>query len=291
MEFNTLVMMLFNGLVLGSYLVLLSIGLSIIFGMLGVVNFAQGALYMLGAYAGYTCLSFGGSFWLALLLAPLAVALVAGVTERLFIRTLYKEPGIYILLLTFGLMLVFEEAVRLIYGDLGKPIHVPETLSGAVNLGFMYYPKYRLFIILIMLVCALGTWLGLVKTRLGAIVRAGTDDSRMVDALGLDISKIYTGVFSFGAALAGLAGVLAGPIQEVTPLMGNDILVQIFVVVVVGGLGSIAGSIIAGLLIGEVITLGVLLWPAAAMTLIYVLMAVVLLVRPRGLFGRAGFHE
>ncbi len=291
MDLGTVGMMLFNGLVLGSYLVLLSLGLSIIFGMLGVVNFAQGALYMLGAYAGYTFLSIGCNFWLALVFAPLVVAFLASLAERFLIRSIYKEPGIYILLLTFGLMLVFEEAIRLVYGDLGKPISIPDALSGAVNLGFMYYPTYRLFIIVAMIICVVGTWFFLIRTKLGAIIRAGTDDSEMLDALGVNISKIYTGVFAFGAALAGLAGILAGPIQEVTPLMGNEILVEIFVVVVVGGLGSIIGSIIAGLLIGEVITLGVLFWPTAAMTLIYILMAIILLIRPRGLFGRAGFHE
>jgi branched-chain amino acid transport system permease protein len=291
MNTTTIIMMLFNGLVLGSYLVLLSLGLSIIFGMLGVVNFAQGALYMLGAYAGYTCLLFGLNFWVALLVAPLVVAFIAMLAERFLIRFLYKEADIYVVLLTFGLMLVFEEVIRLIFGDLGRPIGVPDLLSGAVNLGFMYYPKYRLFIIGITALCALGTWLFLIRTKLGSVIRAGTDDSEMVDALGIHISRIYTGVFAFGAGLAGLAGILAGPLQEVTPLMGNEILIQIFVVVVIGGLGSIAGSIVAGLLIGEVITLGVLFWPPAAMTSIYVLMAVVLLVRPRGFFGRVGFHE
>ena len=288
MNATTLIMMLFNGLVLGSYLVLLSLGLSIIFGMLGVVNFAQGALYMLGAYAGYTCLTFGLNFWVALLVAPLAVAFIAMLAERFLIRFLYKEADIYLVLLTFGLMLVFEEVIRLIFGDLGRPIRIPEMLSGAVNLGFMYYPKYRLFIIGVTAVCALGTWLILIRTKLGSVIRAGTDDSEMVDALGIHISKIYTGVFAFGA---GLAGILAGPLQEVTPLMGNEILIQIFVVVVIGGLGSIAGSIVAGLLVGEIITLGVLFWPPAAMTSIYVFMAIILLVRPRGFFGRAGFHE
>jgi len=284
-------MMLFNGLVLGSYLVLLSLGLSIIFGMLGVVNFAQGALYMLGAYAGYTCLHMGLNFWVALLVAPLVVAFIAMLAERFLVHYLYKEADIYVVLLTFGLMLVFEEAIRLIFGDLGRPIAIPELLSGVVNLGFMYYPKYRLFIICVAALCAFGTWLFLVRTKLGSIIRAGTDDSEMVDALGIHISRIYTGVFAFGAGLAGLAGILAGPLQEVTPLMGNEILIQIFVVVVIGGLGSIAGSIVAGLLIGEIITLGVLFWPPAAMTSIYVFMAIILLVRPRGLFGRVGFHE
>ena len=188
-------------------------------------------------------------------------------------------------------MLVFEEVIRLIFGDLGRPIAIPDLLSGVVNLGFMYYPKYRLFIIGVTALCALGTWLFLIRTKLGSIIRAGTDDSEMVDALGIHISRIYTAVFAFGAGLAGLAGILAGPLQEVTPLMGNEILIQIFVVVVIGGLGSIAGSIVAGLLIGEIITLGVLFWPTAAMTSIYILMAIVLLVRPRGFFGRAGFHE
>lgn len=283
---------LFNGLMLGSFYVLLSLGLSIIFGMLGVVNFAHGALYMLGAYAAWTlCYVFSLDFWTALVVAPLVVGVVGMIMEWTLIKRLYSVPHFYNLLLTFGLMLFVEEGVRAIYTPIGKPFDTPAALVGSVDLGFMMFPKYRIFIILMTAVCAVVIWLFLSRTKLGSIIRAGTDDSEMVSALGIDISKIFTLVFGIGAALAGLAGVLAAPVQNVTPEMGNSILTETFVVVIIGGMGSILGSILGGLIIGELITLGVVFWPPVANTLVFVFMAVVLLFRPRGFFGRAKFFE
>jgi branched-chain amino acid transport system permease protein len=283
---------LFNGLMLGSFYVLLSLGLSIIFGMLGVVNFAHGTLYMLGAYAAYTlCYVCSQNFWLALVVAPLAVGAIGMVVESTLIRRLYSVPHFYNLLLTFGLMLFLEEGIRVVFTPIGKPFGTPPALAGSVDLGFMFFPRYRLFIILVTAVCTFAIWLFLARTKIGAIIRAGTDDSEMVSALGIDISKVFTLVFGIGAGLAGLAGVLAAPVQNVTPEMGSSILTETFVVVIVGGMGSIVGSIIGGLIIGELITLGVVFWPPVANTLVFVFMAVILLVRPRGFFGRAKFFE
>jgi branched-chain amino acid transport system permease protein len=283
---------LFNGLMLGSFYVLLSLGLTIIFGMLGVVNFAHGALYMLGAYAAYTlCYIFSMNFWLALVVAPLVVSVIGMIAEWTMIKRLYSVPHFYNLLLTFGLMIFIEEGVRLIYGPIGKPFDTPLALVGSVDLGFMIFPKYRIFIILMSTACALLIWLFLSRTKLGSIIRAGTDDSEMVSALGIDISKVFTLVFGIGAGLAGLAGVLAAPVQNVTPEMGNSILIETFVVVIIGGMGSIFGSILGGLIIGELITLGVVFWPPVANTLVFVFMALILLLRPRGFFGRAKFFE
>jgi branched-chain amino acid transport system permease protein len=283
---------LFNGLMLGSFYVLLSLGLSIIFGMLGVVNFAHGALYMLGAYAAYSvCYLISSNFWVALIVAPLAVGVIGMIMERTLIRRLYSAPHFYNLLLTFGLMLFIEEGIRAIFSPVGKPFDTPAALVGSVDLGFIMFPKYRIFIIVVTAVCSLGIWLFLTKTKIGAVIRAGTDDSEMVSALGIDISKVFTLVFGIGAALAGLSGVLAAPVQNVTPEMGNSILTETFVVVIIGGMGSILGSILGGLIIGELITLGVVFWPPVANTLVFVFMAVILLVRPRGFFGRAKFFE
>lgn len=277
---------------LGSFYILLSLGLSIIFGMLGVVNFAHGALYMLGAYAGYTvCYLLGGSFWLALLLAPLAVGIIGMALESTLIRRLYPHPHFYNLLLTFGIMLALEELVRMIFTPIGKPFDTPPALVGSLDLGFIMFPKYRLFIILVTAICAGAIALLIAKTKLGAIVRAGTDDSEMTAALGINISKVFTLVFGLGAGLAGLAGVLAAPVQNVIPDMGANILVESFVVVIIGGMGSIPGSILGGLIVGELITLGVVFWPPVANVVIFVFMAVILIMRPRGFFGRVKFFE
>jgi len=195
------------------------------------------------------------------------------------------------MLFTFGLMMVLQDIIRMIFGSMGVPFSTPEALTGAVNLGFMYYPKYRLFLIIVTILCSVGVWLFLSKTRLGAIIRAGTDNSSMVDALGINISRVITLVFGLGIGLAGLAGVLAAPIQKVTHLMGMDFLIDCFLVVVIGGMGSIAGSIIGGLIVGEIIASGIIIWPPMANTLIYLFMAAFLLIRPRGLFGREAFHD
>lgn len=292
MDIQFLSAQLLNGLMLGSFYILLSLGLSIIFGMLGVVNFAHGALYMLGAYAAFTvCHVLSLGFWVALVVAPLIVGVIGMIIEATIVRRLYPFPHFYNLLLTFGLMLFLEEAVRIIFSPIGKPFDTPKAFAGSLDLGFIMFPKYRIFIIAVTALCALGVWLFLSRTKLGAIIRAGTDDSEMVSALGIDIARVFTIVFGLGAALAGLAGVLAAPVQNVTPDMGASILVETFVVVIIGGMGSIAGSILGGLIIGELITLGVVFWPPIANTLVFVFMAIVLLVKPRGFFGRAKFFE
>jgi branched-chain amino acid transport system permease protein len=292
MDLAFLLAQLFNGLMLGSFYVLLSLGLSIIFGMLGMVNFAHGALYMLGAYAAYTvCHVWGLSFWLALVLAPAGVGAIGYLVERLLLKRLSALPHYYMLLMTFGLMIFIEEVVRLIFSPTGKPFPTPAALASSLDLGFIVFPRYRLFIILVTLACALAVWFFVEKTDLGAVIRAGTDDARMVSSLGIDISRVFSLVFALGAALAGLAGVLAAPVQNVVPEMGASVLTDTFVVVIVGGLGSIGGSILAGLVIGELITVGVIFWPPAANAVVYVFMALVLLLRPRGLFGRAHLFD
>lgn len=292
MDIQFLLAQIVNGFVLGSIYVLLSLGLTIILGMLGVANFAHGAFYMLGAYGVYTIVKvYNGHFWIALIIAPIIVSFIAMVIEFSLLKRLYNLPPFYTLLLTFGLMIVLQELIQIIYTPIGKPFHAPRNLSGAVNLGFTLFPKYRLFILGITAFLAIGIWLFLEKTKLGAIIRAGTDDSQMVDALGIDISKIFTIVFGIGAWLAGAAGALTAPIQNVFPYMGANILLETLVVVIIGGMGSIIGSIIGGVIIGELITMGVIFWPPLANTLPYIFMAFVLLLRPRGLFGREKFFE
>jgi branched-chain amino acid transport system permease protein len=292
MDIQFVIIQLFNGLILGSIYVILALGLTIIFGMLGIINFAHGAFYMLGAFLAYTVMTYlVPNFWVGLVVVPVAMALFGAACEAFILRRLYNLPPLYIMLFTFGLMLVLQDSIRMIYGAAGVPFKTPAALDGAVNLGFMFYPKYRLFLILVTCLVSLGVWLFLTKTKLGAIIRAGTDNSIMVDALGINISRIFSLVFGLGIGLAGLAGVLAAPIQNVSHLMGVDFLVDCFVVVVIGGMGSISGSIVGGLIVGEIIALGVMVWPPMAHTLIYFFMAAFLLIRPRGLFGREAFHE
>jgi branched-chain amino acid transport system permease protein len=292
MTIQFVLMQLFNGLIMGSIYVILSLGLTIIFGMLGIINFAHGAFYMFGAFAAYTLMQYvAPNFWLALILVPILMAFLGAACEALVLRRLYSLPPLYIMLFTFGLMLVLQDAIRMIFGAAGVPFQTPASLEGAFNLGFMYYPKYRIFLILITALCSFGVWLFLSKTKLGAIIRAGTDNSVMVDALGINISRVFSMVFGLGIGLAGLAGVLAAPLQNVSHLMGVDFLVDCFVVVVIGGMGSITGSIVGGLMVGVIIAVGVMVWPPMAHTLIYFFMAAFLLIRPRGLFGREAFHE
>jgi branched-chain amino acid transport system permease protein len=292
MDYHFIFIQLFNGLILGSIYVLLSLGLTVVFGTLGVVNFAHGALYMLGAYTAYSIVTLLNlHFIVAILLCPIIVGVIGILLERFLISKLYKLPHFYTLLLTFGIMFFIQDAIKIIYGPEGEPFNIPQFLDGAVNLGFVVYPKYRLFIILITGFLAIGVWIFIGKTKLGAIIRAGTDDSETADALGINISRTFTLVFGMGAALAGLAGVIAAPTQDVQPLMGMNFLVETFVVVIIGGMGSIGGSILAGLIIGELVTLGIIFWPPMSTTLIYIFMAVVLIVKPRGFWGRAAFFE
>lgn len=292
MNLQFVLMQLFNGLILGSLYVLLALGLSIVFGILGIINFAHGAFFMLGAYTAYTITAYViPDFWLALVSVPVLMAIFGAFCEMVLFRRLYDLPPLYIMLLTFGLMLVLQDAVRLLFGSMGVPFSTPKSLTGMVNLGFMYYPSYRLFLIAVTSLAACAVWLFLAKTKLGCIIRAGTDNPKMLEALGIDISKTMTLVVGLGTGLAGLAGVLAAPIQNVRPLMGMDLLVDCFVVVVIGGMGSLGGSVVGGLIVGQIIAIGVMVWPPMANTLIYLFMAAFLLVRPRGLFGREAFHE
>ncbi len=275
-----------NGLAYGVLLFLLSVGLTLIFGMLDVVNLAHGSFYMLGAYAGLSVIAASGSFWLALALAPIAVGLIGAVVERTCLRPLYRRPPLDQVLLTFGLIYLFEDLVKWIWGGRIRSIPSPELFSGSVKIWGATIPSYRLFVIAFGLAVAGALWLAIERTRLGAIVRAGVYDAEMTAGMGIDIDRVFTAVFAGGAALAGLSGVIAGPIQSAYPPMGAGILIPALIVVVVGGLGSLKGSLAGSLIIGQAETFGKAWLPGASMVIIYVAMALVLLFRPQGLFGR-----
>jgi branched-chain amino acid transport system permease protein len=275
------------GLVNGAFYALLSLGLAVIFGLLGVVNFAHGALYMLGAFAAWIMLDqFGINYWFALVLAPLTVGLLGAVIERLFLKRLYKLDPLYGLLLTFGLALIAEGIFRELYGVSGQNYDVPELLSGATNLGFMVLPNYRAWVVLVSLVVCMGTWYLIERTRLGAYLRAGTENAALVQAFGINVPLMVTLTYGAGAALAGLAGVLAAPIIQVNPLMGSNLIIVVFAVVVIGGMGSILGSILTGLGLGVVEGLTRVFYPEASSIVVFVIMVIVLMVRPAGLFGK-----
>jgi branched-chain amino acid transport system permease protein len=279
------------GLQIGMVYVLLAIGLSLIFGLMTVVNFAHGAFFMFGAYMGLFMMGLTGNFWLSLVFVPVATGLLGLVVERFTIRPLYGRDLIYPLLLTFGLSFVMIEGVRLIWGTGGTPFNTPSMLTGPVNLGFALFPKYRVFVIVVTALIVLGLWLFLEKTNLGLVIRAGTRDSIIVRVLGVDISRIWFIVFGIGTALAGIAGLLAAPMRGVHPDMGIGMLIECFVVVVVGGMGSILGAVVAGLLIGEVVSMVSMFYPMMGEVAIFIFMAIVLLIRPSGLFGEAGLLE
>ncbi|MGH7312085.1 MAG: branched-chain amino acid ABC transporter permease [Candidatus Rokuibacteriota bacterium] len=291
MTLSVLAAQVFTGLVLGGIYVLLAIGLSLIFGLMTVVNFAHGSLYMLGAYFGAFVLGLTGTFWAALLLAPLMVAILGFGVERFMIRRLYGRSIDDPLLLTFGLSLVLVEAVRVIWGKIGLQFDPPPELAGAVNLGFMYFPAYRLFVIAVTALVLVGLWLFLTRTNVGLIIRAGSRDPLMVRALGIDLGRIWLLVFGLGCSMAGLAGVLAGPMRGAYAEMGVTIVIESFVVVVVGGMGSLLGAIVAGTLLGQVVSLTTFFAPKLADIVVFIVMAVVLLVRPSGLLGERGLLE
>lgn len=297
MTFDTtlIISQLFNGLVWGIVLGLLAMGLTIIFGMMGVINFAHGALYLVGAYSAYTLISAGtqwmgaatGSFWVALVAAPIAVGLIGMAVEFFLLRRMYEKEIIYQFLLTFGLTLVIQELVTIIWGGMPKSFPTPDLLKGVVDLGFMLYPKYRLFVLVLTPLIMLAVWLILVRTRYGAIIRAGTEDKDMVNLLGINVRRVFTVVFSFGAAMAGLAGVLAGPIiGNIQPDLGNNVLLSSFVVVVVGGLGSFTGAVAGAILVGLVKAVTGMVWAEASSAIVFALMAVVLVIMPHGLLGK-----
>lgn len=283
---ENLLLQVFNGLVNGAFYALLSLGLAVIFGMLRVLNFMHGALYMLGAFGAYLLgTRLGISFWWALVLAPVAVGVVGLVLERGLLRWLYALDPLYNLLLTFGLTLVIQDAMRLRFGIQGVPYSAPPQLQGAVVLGTVFFPTYRLFVLGFSVLICVGTWWVIERTRAGMVIRAATENPLLTRALGIDVDRWVPLVFAVGAALAGVAGVLAAPMRNVSPLMGADLIITTFAIVVIGGLDSIMGSVVTGFLIGVVVALGAVYYPPVSNTLVFILMATVLLLRPGGLFG------
>ena len=285
---NLFMLQLVTGVALGAVYALLAIGLSLIFGMLTVVNFAHGAFFMMGSFLGVYFLGLTGSFVLGLLIAPIVVGAMGLLAERFLVRPLYGRGIDYPLLLTFGLSYVLIDVARVLFGIEGLPSSTPSALRGAVNLGFGHFPLYRLFLIGATAVVSVGLWLFLEKTRYGLIIRAGSRDSEIVRVLGVDIAKVWFLVFGLGTAIAGLSGVLAAPTRAVNPEMGIPVLAESFVVTVVGGMGSLPGAVVAGLLVGVVFSLTSLFAPEFAELSIFVLMALVLLIRTQGFFGKAG---
>ncbi|HLR12324.1 MAG TPA: branched-chain amino acid ABC transporter permease [Burkholderiaceae bacterium] len=276
------------GLVNGSFYAVLSLGLAVIFGLLNIINFTHGAFYMLGAFVAWMGLQYLGlNYWLMLLLAPLTVGLFGILVERLLLRHLYKLDHLYGLLLTFGLTLLIEGLFRSFFGVSGQAYATPKLLQGGVDLGFMFLPIYRAWVVVASVLACLATWFIIEKTRLGALLRAGTENPKLVEAFGVNVPLMISLTFGFGVALAGFAGVLAAPILQVSPLMGSNLVIVVFAVVVIGGMGSILGSIVTGLGLGVIEGFTKVFWPEAASTVIFVIMVVVLLLRPSGLFGKA----
>ena len=275
------------GLVNGSFYAMLSLGLAVIFGLLGVVNFAHGALYMAGAFVAWMGLNFLGlNYWVMLLAAPLLVGLLGVVIERTMLRHLYKLDPIYGLLFTFGITLLLEGVFRSFFGVSGQPYPVPDALLGATNLGFMILPNYRAWVVVASLAVCLATWWVIERTKLGAYLRAGTENPRLVQAFGVNVPLLIMLTYGFGVALAAFAGVLAAPILQVSPLMGSNLIIVVFAVVVIGGMGSIGGAIFTGLALGVIEGLTKVFYAEASSTVVFVIMAIVLLLRPAGLFGK-----
>lgn len=275
------------GLVNGCFYAVLSLGLAVIFGMLNIINFAHGAMYMAGAFFAWMGLTYWGiGYWWSLLLVPLAVGLVGVIIERAMLQWLYQLDHLYGLLLTFGLALMIEGAFRYFYGASGLPYSIPEELGGAINLGFMFLPKYRAWVVAVSLVVCLATWFVIEKTRLGAYLRAATENPRLTQAFGINVPLMVMLTYGFGVALAGLAGVLAAPAYAVSPLMGSNLIIVVFAVVVIGGMGSIMGSIITGLSLGVIEGLTKVFYAEASSTVVFVIMVIVLMIRPAGLFGK-----
>jgi branched-chain amino acid transport system permease protein len=275
------------GLINGAFYALLSLGLSVIFGLLNIINFAHGALYMMGAFVAYFLLQYAGlGYWWALVIAPLVVGVVGIVIERTTLKRLYHLDHLYGLLLTFGFALVIQGVFRNAYGSSGLPYSMPPQLAGGHNLGFMFLPNYRAWVIVFSLAVCLGTWFVIERTKLGAYLRAATENPTLVRAFGVNVPRLITLTYGFGVGLAALAGVLAAPIYQVNPLMGADLIIVVFAVVVIGGMGSIMGSVVTGFALGLVEGFTKVFYPEASNTVIFVIMAVVLMVRPAGLFGR-----
>ena len=275
------------GLDNGSFYAMLSLGLAVIFGLLNVINFSHGAMYMMGAFLAWMGLSyFDINYWAMLVIAPILVGLVGILIEKTMLRWLYKLDHLYGLLLTFGITLIMEGVFRSFYGVSGQPYAVPEALAGATDLGFMILPNYRAWVVIASLSVCLATWFVIEKTKLGAYLRAGTENPKLVEAFGINVPLMVTLTFGFGVALAGFAGVLAAPIIQVSPLMGSNLIIVVFAVVVIGGMGSIMGSILTGLGLGVIEGLTRVFYPEGSATVVFVVMVIVLLLRPAGLFGK-----
>ena len=274
------------GLINGSFYALLSLGLAVIFGLLNIINFTHGAQYMLGAFCAYFVLhKLGLGYWWSLAIAPLAVGLLGALIERTMLKPLYKLDHLYGLLLTFGLALIIQGIFRNEFGSSGLPYPIPQELTGSRNLGFMFLPNYRAWVIVASLVVCIGTWFVIERTRLGAYLRAATENPALVQAFGINVPRMIMLTYGFGVALAAFAGVMAAPIYQVNPLMGADMIIVVFAVVVIGGMGSIMGSIVTGFGLGVVEGLTKVFYPEASNTVIFIIMAVVLLIKPAGLFG------
>lgn len=280
---------LLNGISLGMIYVLMAVGLTVVFGMLNIINFAHGAVYAIGAYLAFSLsIMLGdwvGNFWVAIILAPVLTGLVGVLVEVFFLRRMQDAEHEYQILLTFGMALILQEVIIMIWGAIGKSMSIPKVLAGVTDFGIFSYPDYRIFLIVFIAVICLAIWLLIEKTSYGSIIRAGTENRNMVNCLGIDIYKVFTGVFALGVGLAGLAGALAMPLRGAQPLMGDTILTLCFVVVVIGGMGSFTGAILGGLLVGIVESMMALVWPQGGMLSIFAAMILVLLVRPRGLLG------
>ncbi|WP_431111741.1 branched-chain amino acid ABC transporter permease [Variovorax paradoxus] len=274
------------GLVNGSFYAILSLGLAVIFGLLNVINFAHGALFMMGAVLSWMAMNyFNVNYWVMLAVAPLIVGVFGVLIERLLLRWIYKLDHLYGLLLTLGLTLLIEGGFRSVYGVSGLAYSTPEALSGGTNLGFMFLPNYRAWVVVASLVVCFATWYAIEKTRLGAYLRAGTENPRLVEAFGVNVPLMVTLTYGFGVALAAFAGVLAAPVIQISPLMGQNLIIIVFAVVVIGGMGSIMGAILTGLGLGVIEGLTKVFYPEASATVVFVIMVVVLLIRPAGLFG------
>jgi branched-chain amino acid transport system permease protein len=276
------------GLINGAFYAMLSLGLAVIFGLLNIVNFAHGALYMVGAFCAWFLLQYAGlGYWWSLLLAPLAVGAAGMVIERTMLSRLYKLDHLYGLLLTFGLALIIQGVFTKYFGSSGLPYQLPSEFAGAYNLSFMFLPKYRAWVILASLIVCLGTWYVIERTKLGSYLRAATENPPLVQAFGVNVPRMITATYGFGVALAALAGVMAAPIYQVNPEMGANLIIVVFAVVVIGGMGSILGSIVTGFGLGLIEGLTKVFYPEASNTVIFIIMAIVLLIKPAGLFGRA----
>ncbi len=282
---NLIAVQIFNGIVLGMIYVMLAMGLTIVWGMMDILNFSHGFFYTLGAYFAYTLVSVTGNFWLALIIVPIGTALIGMALERTLLRKLYGLNILYQILMTFGIALMGREIIIIIYGPIGKSFFPPQALEGTFFLGSLFFPQYRVFLLILVAAITLGMYLFMEKTKLGSIIRAGTEDKEMVSSLGINVSLVFLLTFGLAMAIAGLSGVLASPMRGINPFMDWNILGICFAVVIIGGMGSFSGAVLGGLIVGVAQSLVGLFWPSASIIIIFIVMSAILLIKPRGLFG------